>query len=141
MTETSTYDKLVEHGIHPSMQRIAIMDYLDNHHTHPTVEEVYDSLIGKIPTLSRTTVYNTLRLFAEQNAAQLLTIDERKACFDGNPAPHAHFLCKKCGRVLDLPIEGVEGWETKPEGYKVDELHLYYKGICKDCLEAETAKQ
>ena len=80
--------KILQHyGIHPSVQRIAIMDYLLKHRTHPTVDEVYVALYKDIPTLSKTTVYNTLRLFSEQGAALMLTIDERKICFDGDITP------------------------------------------------------
>lgn len=43
--------------------------YLLKNHTHPTVDEVYVALCKVIPTLSKTTVYNTLRLFSEHGAA------------------------------------------------------------------------
>ena len=33
----------------------------------------------------------------------LTTIDEKNACFDGDTSLHAHFLCKKCGKIFDLP--------------------------------------
>ncbi|KAA6316446.1 Peroxide-responsive repressor PerR, partial [termite gut metagenome] len=69
-------EQLSMHGIKPSLQRMAIMDYLLEHHTHPTVEEIYMALFPSIPTLSKTTVYNTLKLFAEQGVVNMLTIDE-----------------------------------------------------------------
>ena len=60
-----TYKYLQGYGIKPSIQRIAIMDYLLTHKTHPSIEEIYLALCDEIPTLSKTTVYNTLKLFAE----------------------------------------------------------------------------
>lgn len=140
MSEASR-DILLQYGINPSVQRIAIMDYLLAHHTHPTVDDVYVALSEKIPTLSRTTVYNTLRLFSEQGAAQMLTIDERKVCFDGCVAPHAHFMCKRCGRVIDVQLPGEAVTQSLPEGdFRVDESHIYYKGICADCLHEQTGE-
>ena len=88
--------RLQTHNIKPSVQRIAIMNYLMEHHTHPTVDEIYTALSPSIPTLSKTTVYNTLKLLSEQGAAQTLTIDERNTCYDADTNPHAHFLCKRC---------------------------------------------
>ena len=79
MVNTAAINTLLNYGIHPSIQRIAIMDYLLKHHIHPTVDEVYTALSDEIPTLSKTTVYNTLRLFSEHGAAKMLTIDERKS--------------------------------------------------------------
>lgn len=138
MTTKNALNTLLDYGIHPSVQRIAIMDYLLKHHTHPTVDEVYVALHKEIPTLSKTTVYNTLRLFSEHGAAQMLTIDERKVCFDGDVTPHAHFMCKKCGRVFDLHLEDSFLQTIRPnvsEGFEVDEAHLYFKGACKACAE------
>ena len=61
--------RLQNHNIKPSVQRIAIMNYLIEHRTHPTVDEIYTALSPSIPTLSKTTVYNTLKLLSEQGAA------------------------------------------------------------------------
>ncbi len=76
-----SYDYLISYNIKPSVQRIAIMDYLLAHKTHPSIDEIYLALCKDIPTLSKTTVYNTLKLFVEHGAALMLTIDEKNACF------------------------------------------------------------
>lgn len=133
----NVYNHLIGYNIKPSVQRIAVMDYLLKHRTHPSVEEIYSALSGDMPTLSKTTVYNTLKLFAEQGAAQMLTIDEKNVCFDGDTSLHAHFLCKRCGKIYDLPIPEPmkETLESNIEGHSVDELHYYYKGTCKNCLK------
>lgn len=133
------YDYLVSYNIKPSVQRIAIMDYLLSHKTHPSIDEIYMALCKQIPTLSKTTVYNTLKLFVEHGAAQMLTIDERNACFDGDTSPHAHFLCKQCGHIFDLPYAREEQ-QLEPidmNGFRVEEVHQYYKGVCPACASKE----
>ena len=50
---------LKSHEIKPSFQRMRIFEYLITHRNHPTVEMIYKSLVKEIPTLSKTTVYNT----------------------------------------------------------------------------------
>ena len=99
MKQKEAITRLADHGIKPSVQRIAIMQYLLTHFTHPTVDDVYRGLLPKIPTLSRTTVYNTLRMFSDNDAAQMITINEHRVCYDGNITPHAHFICTECRRV------------------------------------------
>ena len=115
------------------------MNYLMEHRTHPTVDEIYTALAPSIPTLSKTTVYNTLKLLSEQGAAQILTIDERNTCYDADTTPHAHFLCKRCGKIYDLEhnsaIKRVEDMDMC--GHDIQEIHYYYKGICKYCIESE----
>lgn len=131
--------QLQSHNIKPSVQRIAIMNYLMEHRTHPTVDEIYTALSPSIPTLSKTTVYNTLKLLSEQGAAQTLTIDERNTCYDADTTLHGHFLCKRCGKIYDLPCDNhiKEVVDTDIDGHDVQEAHYYYKGICKHCLKEE----
>lgn len=136
----NAFERLTTFGIKPSVQRLAIMEYLMTHRTHPTADEVYSALCDSIPTLSKTTVYNTLKLFVDQQAALMLTIDEKNVHFDGDTSLHSHFLCRKCGRVHDLPYSGKksEARTLNIGGHSVEEIHHYYKGICSECSEKES---
>lgn len=135
MTSNVAYERLTACGIKPSQQRLEILRFLMTHHTHPTVEDVYTALVKRMPTLSLTTVYNTLRMFAERGAAQMLTIDDHRVCYDGCTEPHVHFFCRQCGRVLDIDDEAAPslGGTREVGGHLVDEAQLYYKGLCADC--------
>ena len=142
MQTREAYNRLMEHGIRPSLQRMAIMDFLMKHPIHPTVDDVYQGLCSKVPTLSRTTVYNTLRMLSEKQAAQMITIDDHRVCYDGNTTPHVHFFCKECGKVIDLFDEEAPKL-SEPKiinGNIVQEKQLYYKGICAECA-AKSTKQ
>ncbi len=137
MNGREAYNRLVACGIRPSHQRLAIMDYLMTHPIHPTIEDVYKGLYKRIPTLSRTTVYNTLRLMSEKKAAQMITIDDHRVCYDGNTENHVHFYCKQCGKVIDLMGEKAPDLQEGKcvDGNIVQEAQLYYKGICAECAK------
>lgn len=128
---------LIENGVKPSLQRIALMEYLLTYKTHPSVDEMYEALHEEIPTLSRTTVYNTMKLFVKHKVASLINIEEKNARFDGNMIFHGHFSCRKCNRLYDFGIN--EKLLNKNElfatldGYSVDDIQIYCKGICKNC--------
>ena len=96
--------QLQEAGFKPSLQRIAILEYLRTHFTHPTVDEIYEALSPSMPTLSKTTIYNTLRSFSQSGLALSLRLDEKTVHYDGDTAPHAHFICKDCGKIIDVTI-------------------------------------
>lgn len=136
MKSNEAIERLESIGLRPSVQRLSIMEYLLTHPTHPTVEDVYQALVSEIPTLSRATVYNTLRLFAEKKVAQMITIDDHRVCYDGNITPHVHFFCKECGKVYDLFDEKAPSLRRPKliDGNLIDEEQLYYKGICKECM-------
>lgn len=139
MKDTEAYKRLVECDIRPSVQRLAIMDYLITHPIHPTIDDVYKGLCDQVPTLSRTTVYNTLRMMSEKHAAQMITIDDHRVCYDGNIKNHVHFYCKKCGKVIDLMHEKAPQLSSDiiVDGNIVQEEQLYYKGICSECAKKE----
>jgi Fur family ferric uptake transcriptional regulator/Fur family peroxide stress response transcriptional regulator len=125
--------RLEKHGIKPSLQRMAVMDYLMTHRTHPTVEMIFNDLSPDIPTLSKTTVYNTVKLLAEHEAILTLNIDEKNVRYDGDISPHAHFRCKLCGNIHDFPIERMEIKHPECEGFTISETQVYYSGFCRNC--------
>lgn len=125
---------LINHQVRPSVQRVAILEYLMTHRTHPTADEIHLALHPAMPTLSKTTVYNTLKLLAAQGAVLVLDMDEKTTRFDGDTSPHAHFWCRCCGNVQDLPLTVTpQQLELQKTGLLVDDIQLYYKGICENC--------
>lgn len=128
-------DYLKENGIKPSYLRIKILEYLLKYKSHPTVDEIYRELSGEIPTLSKTTIYNTLNLFVEKKVAQLIVIEENETRYDADIRVHGHFKCGACGKIYDIPVDissiKVEGLDK----FQVDETHIYFKGICDKCLQ------
>ncbi|MBE6401360.1 MAG: transcriptional repressor [Verrucomicrobia bacterium] len=131
---------LISHGIRPSRQRRAILKYIAEHPSHPTAEDVYQALYKTIKTLSRTTVYNTLRLFCSKGAAQMVTLEENEMRFDAATHPHGHFKCTECGKIFDFPYDTMfdDASGKLPEGFRLEETQLYVRGICKECNEAKS---
>ena len=122
-------------GINPSYQRLRILEYLMNNLCHPTVDMIYSKLIREIPTLSKTTIYNTLNLFQQRGLILGLTIDENEVRYESNIVPHAHFKCEKCGAIFDVNICRPIITKGFVNNHKVREGHLYLKGTCKECMD------
>jgi len=129
-------NRLLEFGIKPSIQRMAIMEYLMEHYTHPTVETIFNDLYPSIPTLSKTTVYNTLKLLEDHGAIQAISIDEKNVRYDADISRHAHFKCKNCSSLYDLPLEGDTFFNANDyEDFILTDYQVYYKGYCKQCKD------
>ncbi|MCD8284004.1 MAG: transcriptional repressor [Opitutae bacterium] len=133
--KTAQYSELLrERGIRPSLQRLAIYEYLLKSYNHPTAEDVYRALVPKISTLSRTTVYNTLRLFSDKGAILTITIEEKEMRFDAHLAPHGHFKCTECGKITDFPVEDAEAMcKNVPAGSEIRGAQVYVFGVCAEC--------
>lgn len=123
---------LKSNDIKPSYQRIKILEYLIQNKNHPTVDMIYQELVNRIPTLSKTTVYNTLKLFVDKKIVALINIEDNETRYDVDTTFHGHFKCKKCNEVYDIKTEMPILKDM--DDFQIDEYHLYLKGICKKCI-------
>lgn len=138
MKKTETTDRkglqqmLSEAGIRASVQRLDILEYLCSSHEHPSAEAVYAALKVRNPMLSRTTVFSCLRLFAEKGLANDIDIAAESTRYDScQKAPHAHFMCRECRRIFDIPCE-MPSFDM-PEDFGCDSVNVFFKGICPEC--------
>lgn len=124
--------KLLDAGVKPSLQRIEILRYLCGSYDHPSVDRIYEDLHPQMPTLSRTTVYNTVRMLCHAGLICSLSIEHTNQRFDAHMHLHDHFICNACGRIFDIPASQQE---TTPsmEGMTVFRKEVSYFGICREC--------
>jgi|SRR3989344_1758213 len=84
-------------------QKLLILDYLKNHPTHPTTENIYHQLKKSLPNLTLATVYRNLHILTEEQ--QILTLNiNNELHFDGTTQPHLHLICQKCNKISDIMI-------------------------------------
>jgi Fur family transcriptional regulator, peroxide stress response regulator len=132
----NTYVKLLkDNAIKITPQRLEILKYLDENHTHPTADKIYSALKTKNPSLSKTTVYNSLETLKKHKLIQTLTISGAETRYDIIQGLHHHFLCQSCGAIIDIDIACPNINKIIQDGHQVDEVHGYFKGICKNCLK------
>jgi Fe2+ or Zn2+ uptake regulation protein len=116
---------------------LEILKYLDENRIHPTVDDIYSDLKEKNPSLSKTTVYNSLETLIENHIIQKLNITETESRYEFDNKMHHHFLCKKCANIIDINIVCPNIGKILKNGRKVEEVHGYFIGICKNCIEKE----
>lgn len=136
--DESTGTALSERGIRPSAQRGAILSLISGRRWHPTADDVYTELSPRHPTLSRTTVYNTLKLFASRGLVSVVRIEDDELRYDADTSEHAHFKCNGCGRIFDLFGADVGSFAREcraalPDGFVADEVRAAAWGKCADC--------
>ena len=131
MQETASI--LKDHGIRPSLQRVCVYRYLRSVKTHPTVDEIYSALLPEYPSLSRTTVYNTLEQLLEKGLAISLDFGDGFLRYDADCSPHSHFKCKKCGKVYDIFVAPPDCTQMIPPGFTLQGTSLYMFGLCDKC--------
>ncbi|MDR2211208.1 MAG: transcriptional repressor [Spirochaetaceae bacterium] len=125
-----------------SVKRDAIFRALTGTNVHPGAQWVYDRLKPDMPDLSLSTVYRNLRLFQEEGRALCVGVVQGEERFDGIIEPHPHFVCSKCGAVMDLPRDtaetlcaGLEKLFTAAEP-SIDFRRTVFYGLCGECQRA-----
>ncbi len=120
-----------------SRKRIAILSALQETTVHPTADWVYAKLKPRYPNLSLGTVYRNLKKFCETGKAVSVGVINGQEHFDGRVEPHAHFVCRHCGAVLDIPEEFFRQEELDSLSakfhLKVDSASVLFQGVCPQC--------
>lgn len=120
-------------------QRQVILEELRSKRTHPRAGDLFQRVRERIPTISFGTVYRNLRLLREQGLIQELSLGDEASRWDGNPRPHYHFTCQRCGQVLDvelpqdLSLEAVVAGHT---GLTITSHRAEFYGLCPPCGSA-----
>ena len=135
MDSLAIADHLKNHGIKPSYPRIQIYKYLYDRRSHPTVDQIYNDLIKLIPTLSKTTIYNTLGLFINATLVKSFMLDENEKRYEIIIHDHSHFKCEKCNGIYDIPYDDIDLLPQQYNNFQIDEVQIFLRGICEDCLE------
>ncbi len=125
---------LAKNDVKPSFQRLSIYQYLISKKNHPTADTIYKELMPNIPTLSKTTVYNTLKLFVDKGVAIAINIEDNEVRFDADTSTHGHFKCIKCKEIYDFLFDTENLKIQNLKGFQKDKIDLYIKGICKECF-------
>lgn len=126
--------EIYQKGIKLSHQRLKVLEYLYQNQCHPTVDQIYIDLQKDIPTLSKTTVYNTLRTLAGVGLVRIITIEDNEVRYDIIIENHGHFKCESCGTIYNFSINIDLFVSEDLKSFKIEDKNVYFKGICPRCL-------
>ena len=141
MTQKQMATLMGDRGLRPTTQRLAVYDYLYRHRIHPSAEMVYDALITRYPTFSRTTVYNSLHALVQAGLVQELAMDTEERRYDADVALHGHFHCRNCGGIADFPLDASVVQSLIPDGFAVQNQGIYFSGLCPACRSTDSTNQ
>jgi len=127
---------LEAHGHRFTEQRGAVHRFLSGTDTHPTAEEVFHGVRGKLPAISLATVYKNLETLVGCGMALKLTYSDGSSRYDGRTDPHHHTRCNQCGEVRDVAGSVPPALLVDPTacpGFQVTGYRLEFTGVCATC--------
>ena len=123
-----------------SKQGEQIYETLLNNVVHPSAEYIYDILRQANSNISLATVYRNLNKMDQIGRIKKINGLEDRAHFDHNTFEHYHFICRKCGRIYDIPCDIAPDIIKKAQeetGFKIESHDIVFNGICRECSENE----
>ncbi len=92
-------------GLRCTQQRRAVYDCLTSSTAHPTAEQLFHEVGGRVQGISLATVYNTLEAFCKVGMAKKLSGKGGSVRYDALVHNHVHTYCQKTGAIHDVPDE------------------------------------
>jgi Fur family peroxide stress response transcriptional regulator len=125
---------LRENHIKVTPQRLSIVEELYGH-IHMSVEELYEGIKKKFPSVSLATIYKNINAMMEKGFISEVQIPGQKSKYELVKPSHSHVVCQKCGKVEDiaLDLEGIAHKAADLTHYQIKEEALVLSGICPIC--------
>lgn len=129
--------RLREAGLRATRPRIAVAEALRGMGGHRTADEVHAQLARDGVAMPRTSVYNSLVALAEVGVALRADVGPGAAVYEVTDLWHHHFVCRRCGRITDVPcVTGERPCLSAGDGFGVvEEAQVVFRGICARCVE------
>ena len=108
---------------------------------HLTCEEVVKTLLKEDSSIGQATLYQNVNILADAGILTRYTGPEGMLLHNTIPEHHHHIICKICGNIMDILIEGhcenLKPYPFHPEqqmsGWEVSDVMLEFYGLCPDC--------
>ena len=118
-------------------QRLAILDFVKDNKSHPSIKDIYEHVSDKLSNISLTTIYNTMELLKKEGVVfELPMLGGEGRRFDSNPILHDHLVCKSCGSVHDVDVDVDHSLlisESQKKGFEIKKICINIYGICPQC--------
>jgi len=128
-------DLLKQRHIRITPQRIGVYELIYAHkNKHLTADGIYGKMKKRFPRVSLATIYSILQLYVSKDLVSEIRITFDKSCYEARTDAHHHFFCRNCKKIYDIDLHPCPALQKEVvDGHKVEELHGYFYGKCRDC--------
>lgn len=120
-------------------QRAVILEVIRGDKKHHTAEEIFTLAKELLPTISRATVYNNLKVLEKEQLIRRITAEDTSDRYDSSFIPHGHLFCSECGRVFDFDIPEFSKLLKESIGTEISSYELKVRCVCEECRGCDKA--
>jgi Fur family peroxide stress response transcriptional regulator len=125
-----------QRGIPLTCQRRAVFVSIVDRRDHPTADQVFDQVRGRLKGVSRMTVYRALEWLVDLGAITKVGHPGSVIRFDPTTDRHHHLVCVRCNGLADLNSREFDNLElpaTQRHGFLVEDYSVLFRGVCVEC--------
>lgn len=130
-------------GSRLTRQRLLLMDLVRQGGQHLDADELFRLAKQRLPRLSLSTVYRSLRHFKELGLVEELHFDEEHHHYESKPpGEHYHLLCQGCGQVVEFTSSLIPRLKREvggEKGFQVREAQIHFSGVCSSCQKKSSS--
>lgn len=136
--ETIDYETIIRSAGHRvTPQRVLILDAVCDGGGHTTLGEVYMRVRQVDPSIDRSTLYRTLKLFVDLGLVVSADTGDGETYYEiAKPHRHHHLVCRQCGTEREIEhtlLQNMFDQVFQHYAFKADTDHLVLFGLCREC--------
>lgn len=135
---TTDYEEIIRaagHRVTP--QRVFILDAVCEGGGHTSLGEIYTRVHQLDPTIDRSTLYRTLKLFVDLGLVVSADTGTGETYYEiAKSHPHHHLVCRRCGKEQEIEhtvMQRMFDQVFQEYGFKPATDHMVLFGLCEDC--------
>jgi Fur family peroxide stress response transcriptional regulator len=118
-------------------QKDFVHSYMEKSFHHPTAADIAKAAKDSGIRLGLTSAYRILNQMVQDHQALMILTEDGLIHYDCLRGDHMHFVCKECGKIIDLKEDSELAAKIKAEeSLKVDSVQdIVFYGTCPECLK------
>jgi Fur family transcriptional regulator, ferric uptake regulator len=130
-------DYIKQFNLRWTPQRKLVLDVFLQQPGHVDIDDIYNRVHEKDPTIGIATVYRTMKLLVESGLAEMHSFNN-KTTYERlfQVRHHDHLICKICNETVEFEHPLIEKYQLdvcERHGFTLKSHRMDLYGICKDC--------
>jgi len=123
-------------GLPLTIQRRVVFQEILKRDDHPSADQILAQIRGRVPDISRTTVYRILDTLVQLGLVTKICHPRSVARFEPRTYQHHHLVCMHCDQIIDLEddrLNAIAFPDVRRHKFQITDYHIHFRGICSQC--------
>lgn len=132
-------EKLHEVGLRATRSRLEVLRVLHEAGGHRSADQIFEMLQSQGLAIPRGSVFKVVADLCSSGILMVTDVGPGRTLYEFADEWHHHFVCRRCGVIMDVPCVVGEKPCLVPEEAipaRIEEAQIIFRGLCHGCLRA-----